>query len=253
MKPHDFPQAAPQRPADPTPLELAIHNYEVACVKYHNDKMSLECADISAEERRKRLLAQERDWKHLQQRKRALAVHAQLQSELEQYRAENSQKPPKELEKEAHHPTTKLTKHLFAVGEPQPSPKHAAHHIIMGKGRHRVQLMATARFNLHMYGIGINDPVNGVWLAHNRKNSEYWRVPESTSDKPKHWATPESPVHLTIHGKNYEQWIGRLFGDFNIPEHSFRNRLRDTKLKLRFGGYPAQIEEKYDATWSGKS
>lgn len=253
MKPYSFSQATPQRPANPTPLELAIYNYEVACVNYHNAKTSLESADISAKERQKRLYAQERDWKHLQQRKKALAIHAQLQSELEQYRAESSQKPPEELEKEAHHPTTKLTKHLFAIGEPQPSPAHAAHHIIMGKGRYLVQMMSLARLNLHQYGIGINDPANGVWLAHNRKNSEYWRLTESSSEKPKHWATPDSPVHLSIHGKNYEQWIGRLFGNFNMPEQSFRTLLRHTKLKLRFGGYPAQIEEKYDPTWSGKA
>ncbi|WKE66485.1 AHH domain-containing protein [Gallaecimonas kandeliae] len=251
MTPKHRPLPAPERPQDPTPLELAIYNYEVACAKYHNGKTAMLSQQASKEERQKLYAAQEKDWQHLQRRKAALATHAQLQGELETYRTENRLKDPFELQDEPHHPTQRLTRHLYAIGEVKPSPKHAAHHIIMGKGRYRAGQMARARLNLHLFGVGINDPINGVWLANNRKGSEQWRVTESSTEKPRHWATPESPVHLSMHGANYETWITVNLGQPNMQERSFMVRLQDIKRQLRFGGYPKMIEEPQDPNWKG--
>lgn len=241
---------APQRPDDPSPLELAIYNFEVECAKYHNGKAAALSATLSKEERQKLYSAQQRDWQHLQRRKKAIAMHAKLQGELEGYRAQNQLAEPEDLAQEEHHPTRRLRRNLHAVGEVQPSPKHAAHHIIMGKGKHLFDAMARARMNLHLQGVGINDPVNGVWLAHSRAKSEEWRLKDSSQNRPKHWASPESPVHLTMHGINYETWVTASLA-LELPDEVFMATLERIKLQLRFGGYPKAIEEPYDPNWDG--
>ncbi|WP_051786324.1 AHH domain-containing protein [Endozoicomonas numazuensis] len=85
-----------------------------------------------------------------------------------------------------------LEQHLRAHGKPKPSPKHTAHHIVPGKGK--TQFAADARIEMHLHGIRINDPYNGVWML---RKKEY---------KP-HWSMPNSHAHLEIHTHNYEKWV----------------------------------------------
>ncbi|WP_275074566.1 hypothetical protein [Pseudoalteromonas ostreae] len=42
-----------------------------------------------------------------------------------------------------------------------------------GKGRYNQQAILRARLNLHMAGIGINDPHNGIWLINFVKNKAH--------------------------------------------------------------------------------
>jgi len=51
---------------------------------------------------------------------------------------------------------------MRAVPVPKPSANHTAHHIVPGKGKTKGAVRA--RIRLHLYGIRINDPGNGVWL-----------------------------------------------------------------------------------------
>lgn len=94
------------------------------------------------------------------------------QQSLESYRAESEGSSVKELAEEEHHPTEKLAKFLRAAGEPKPTSYHEAHHIVCGKGRYRQRLTYAARLRMHSFGIGINDPTNGVWLRNFEKISQ---------------------------------------------------------------------------------
>ncbi|AWF82575.1 hypothetical protein BTJ40_18155 [Microbulbifer sp. A4B17] len=95
-----------------------------------------------------------------------------------------------------------------------------------------------ARLNLHAHGVGINDPVNGVWLP---RKYEYKG----------HWATPKAPAHKEIHRYNYETWIVAKFSQSGLPELVLRNRLREVKTRLKHGGYPQQITKAKDCEWDG--
>ncbi|MCH8498803.1 MAG: AHH domain-containing protein [Marinobacter sp.] len=247
--------SAPARPENPTPLELAIYNFEKKCAAYHSKERLLNVETLPPEQQAKHAASQRAEWQHLQGLKAALIaheIHVSMQSDLAKYRAGNKNKSPMELAREEHHPTKKLANNLLANGEIMPSPAHAAHHIIMGKGKYlKVQMMA-ARLNLHIHGVGINDPDNGVWLVHNRSGSETWRTKESSPEKPRHWATPDSPVHLPMHTKNYETWISTQFSPRGVPAESFKRKLNSVKAQLKTGSYPRQIEEQYDPSWEGK-
>ncbi|MGF1725252.1 AHH domain-containing protein [Photobacterium nomapromontoriensis] len=168
-----------------------------------------------------------------------LAAQVQIQTSLTEYRESNKEKSPNELKKEPHHPTTVLSRNLTAIGEPKPSTIHDPHHIVMGTGRFRKMQMMLARLNLHVFGIGINDPINGVWL------------PRTKADKG-HWASPLAPAHKEIHRYNYETWITSLLSNDSLPESVYVNRLRSIKNKLKTGTYPTQIIEKKTLEWKGE-
>lgn len=219
------------RPSNPTALELAIHRFEqLANQHYQNGKQSM---DAKAKQKHAR------DLQHLQRERIRISTQAALQQDLDTYRKENKQKSVVELAKEPHHPTNVLSKNLTAIAEPKPSQDHDAHHIVMGKGRWLKSEMMRARLSLHLHGIGVNDPINGVWLPRDRESKG-------------HWATPNSPAHKEIHRYNYERWVSNKLGAPALPESSVRNRLRDIKHVLTYGGYPSQIVGKKDAQWVGE-
>lgn len=226
------------RPSNPTALELAIHRFEEQAKAYHHQKAALAKATGEPGEVAKARARLDRDWQHLQRERIRISTQAELQRGLDEYRADAKQKTTAELAKEPHHPTTVLARHLTAVGEPKPSLDHDPHHIIMGRGRWQSLEMMRVRLALHMHRIGINDPVNGVWL------------PRTKADKG-HWATPASPAHKEIHRFNYETWIIRQLRAVATAQQ-FSNRLRDIKTKLRFGGYPSSIVEPKNPNWSGE-
>jgi hypothetical protein len=222
----------PERPLDPTPLEMIIYQYELKARDFHNSKNKATSLSETADQKAQRIAKRDRDWQHLRLQRRTIAAHAMLQESLTTYRKENKSKNVRELLAEKHHPTQKLAKNLRAIGEPQPTPIHEAHHIIPGEGRHRKELVIRSRLNLHAYGIGINDPLNGIWLRNFTKNT------------PDDWATPESPPHRPIHTYNYETWISSMFSNDNLPEVVFISRLQSVKRKLRDGSFPTNILEK---------
>lgn len=222
------PLAPTPRPSNPTPLELAIHRFEEQARAYHHKKAQLAATKGCAKEQAEVSKSLDRDLAHLQRERIRISTHAKLQLSLEEYRAKSKSATPRELATEAHHPAAILAKNLTAVAEPKPSPVHDPHHIILGTGRWLSDEMAKARMALHIHGIGINDPINGVWL------------PRTKQDKG-HWATPDSPAHKEIHRFNYERWLTRLFGGSLMAEMAMINRLRNVKSMLKFGGYPPEI------------
>ncbi|MCE9685811.1 AHH domain-containing protein [Shewanella sp. AS16] len=222
----------PERPLDPTPLEMIIYQYELKAREFHNTKNKATAHSETEEQMAQRIAKRDRDWQHLRLERRKISAHVMLQENLALYREENSSKTPRELLAEKHHPTKKLSRNLRATGELQPTPIHEAHHIIPGEGRHRKKLVMESRLNLHAYGIGINDPLNGIWLRNFAKNN------------PDDWATPESPPHRPIHTYNYETWIAAMFSNDNLPETVFLSRLHSVKRKLKDGSFPTNILEK---------
>ncbi|WP_417763957.1 AHH domain-containing protein [Shewanella sp.] len=246
----------PSRPENPTPLELAIYQFEKRCAEYHSRERAMKVAKLSEAEQTRFTENQSREWNHLQNLKAAIVAQDLIdpaQQPLLDYRQSVKEKTITERLQEPHHPPKILARNLAADGELQPSPRYAPHHIIMGKGRHRKALMSAARLNLHLHGVGINDSLNGVWLVHNRKEAELWKTDESTPEKPKHWATPDAPAHLPIHTFNYETWIYSQFGPRGIPKDSFFRSLNTVKVQLKTGTYPKLIEERPDKDWNGKA
>ena len=229
----------PERPNNPSPLELAIYNYEVKAREFHIEKAKIATDDEPASGKKLRILKSERDWEHLRLERRKIAAHIMLQEELVEYRTSNKSKSVKELSKESHHPTGKLARNLTATGEPKPTVMHEPHHIIPGKGCHQKVEMAVARMNLHAHGIGINDPLNGVWLRNFAKNT------------PDDWATPDSPAHRPIHTYNYETWINERFSNDNLPESVFLSRLQTVKREIKSGTHPQKILQSKDTNWTG--
>ncbi|WP_166837402.1 AHH domain-containing protein [Rheinheimera pleomorphica] len=223
----NFPR--PVRPENPSPLEMVIYQYELKASEFHNGRNKMAPANETAKQKADRIAKRDRDWQHLRLERRKIAAHLKMQENLTAYREGNKQKSLSELASESHHPTKMLARNLQAVGEPKPTPMHEPHHIIPGAGKHRKQLMILSRLNLHAFGIGINDPLNGIWLRNFAKN---------TADD---WATPESPAHRPIHTFNYETWISSQFSNDNLPETVFLSRLQTVKRKLRDGTHPENI------------
>ena len=228
------------RPSNPTPLDLTIHRYEQLAREFHYNKAKYARKNESKVKRAARQAAFERDWNHLEKERIRISAVAMvsLQEGLDDYREENKSKTRNDLREEPHHPTEKLANNLRASHEPKPSLDHDAHHIVMGKGRWRQGRMMRARLSLHMHKIGINDPINGVWLPRNKKDKG-------------HWATPDAPAHKEIHRYNYETWITNQIGGSPLKEETIRNRLTGIKQGLKYGGYPIQIILPKDVTWDG--
>ncbi|WKT59942.1 AHH domain-containing protein [Microbulbifer thermotolerans] len=236
------PPAPNAPPKAATALEMAIYEFEKKCDAYHATQYSPSLSNESPQERDKRL----REWReareHLEQERRRINTLASIEDGLVKYRMEfnalTSSQRLERMRKEKHHPTKVLARHLLAEGEPKPSLQHVAHHLIPGKGRCKQKNLLAARIKLHLSGIRINDPRNGVWIPNLKTHKN-------------HWATPEAPTHKSIHGVNYEHWISVQFLPIP-PGPTFVAKLRDVKMKIKSGTYPVKIESPKDPLWSGK-
>jgi hypothetical protein len=163
------PPAPNSRPKTTNLLELAIYDFEQKAKKYHSDLAKNAPANETPEEKAARIEQRKADFAHLKSERTRIRQFAGIQASLEQYKKNNKKLSKTDqgidaLLNEAHHPTGNLNTCLAAIGEPKPSTRHDAHHIVMGSGRWRKAQMIDARLGLHLHGIGINDPRNGAWL-----------------------------------------------------------------------------------------
>ena len=155
--------------------------------------------------------------KHLKRQRRHLTVLSSIQAKLDEYREEGREAlvgtreerkmTRKNLEAEPHHPTKVLARFMAAEGKPKPSPNHSAHHIVPGKGR--INATYLARVHMHISGIRINDPDNGVWLPTSKKHTPHWSMPSALAHKQYHTKVYESTVSNRIRSKSTEQAIRR--------------------------------------------
>lgn len=240
---YEQPPAPSAPPKSATPLEMAIHDFEQKCDHHHSQTCSKPPSNETPKKRDQRLKEWNEARAFLDNERLKINTLASVEAGLAKYRAElgilTSSERLEKMRSEKHHPTKVLAKHMTAEGEPKPSMQHAAHHIIPGKGRWLQDRITDIRLNLHLSGVRINDPVNGVWL------------PDAKKDKG-HWATPEAPVHKSIHGTNYQTWLTARLS--RIPAGPiFKAKLNTIKVNISNGTYPVKIEQAKDASWNGKS
>lgn len=111
---------------------------------------------------------------------------------------------------------------------PKPSPQHTAHHIVPGKGR--TVHSARARSRIHLFGIRINDPDNGVWLP-------------SASKYTPNWSMPEALGHKQYHTEGYEKWVSMRLRN-QSSETFARQELRMIALLLEQNKLPPEARIK---------
>ena len=188
-----------------SPFERMLDRYTAMANKHYAKTKN---SNLNKEERAAELKS---SLEFLAHERRHLNTIAGIQAELDAYRqAGNKVKQGTKrersasltyLEAENHHPTEVLEKYMRAEGVPKPSSKHTAHHIVPGQGKLPVITNRT-RVHLHMHGIRINDPANGVYLVHKDEDTPHWSMPKSTG-------------HLTYHTHDYERWLSQKIGALN--------------------------------------
>lgn len=236
-------------------LELTIKNFEKKAREYHCNK--LKKANTKAErEKLNELLSSQLD--HLNCQRRSIDAMVSVQYQLALYQQNNRGTDTETdderenrldcLDEEGHHPTEELMRNMHAVGDISPDKYCACHHIVQGKGR-AIKNKITgkyiqspnaikARTKLHMMGIGINDPSNGVWLP---KKMDY--VP--------HWAMPRALPHANIHTLKYEEHVlGKI--QFASNEQHCRAALLGIKDALQDGSLSNTLTKKSEKRFLGK-
>lgn len=182
-----------------SPLERAIQSYEEKAEKYYSmDNPNLHFTKEEREIKKKEAM------RELAIQRSHLETIGEVHAMLEAYHEGNMRiksgsnadrkKALAMMKNESHHPTELLEKLMRAEGHPKPSSKHTAHHILPGSGQYEKVMLARARTHIHTYGIGINDPSNGVYLL---TKDEY------TPD----YSMPKSRGHLKYHTRDYEKWV----------------------------------------------
>jgi len=189
-----------------SPLDAAIAAFEEnvkkqeTLVEENHDETTIDQFPDRKKEKEVALAFLKNERRHL---KTMASVHARLEiyrrtgERVDSKSRRTSDKALQTMKKEEHHPTEQLEEFMRAEGVAKPSTLHTAHHVVPGKGK-LVELTAGTRLHIHLNGIRINDPANGVYLLH---KDEY--TP--------HWSMPKSRGHLKYHTHEYEQFLnGRI-------------------------------------------
>ncbi len=192
-------------------LEAAIYRYEQMAEKHYS--LSNKNLNITKEQRELKL---KESLHHLKNERRLLESINDVQTRLDIYRKEGelavmgnrkqAAKAARAMAAENHHPTKTLESFMRAEGVPKPSSNHTAHHILPGKGQYRQMEVSRARLHMHLNGIRINDPANGVYLVTIDANTP-------------HWSMPNSRGHLKYHTEDYEAFVSEKVSAFNGQDH----------------------------------
>lgn len=228
-----------------TPLEHNIAEFEKAAIEFHRLKTS---KPISVEGK-KRLDQELLDrLAHLDKRLQDLSTQSYVQERVQMDLALNSYQGErlvpngrktttlamqKMMKLEPHHPTAQLRRNMEADGDLAPDENCDCHHIVEGRGKTRknpddpsgprlqTQNAIMARAWLHRYGVGINDPANGVYLPAAMKFVPHWRFPK---------AIP----HANIHTFDYEEMVANKLRT-RKSEGEVRGALRTIRATLEHG------------------
>jgi len=192
----------------------------------------------SVEVDRKKALAESRAFLAMERAK--LSTISSTQARLREYRAQGmlAHKDNSDMWSRAdaldvmaaedHHPTKVLEQNMAAEGVPKPSSQPTAHHICPGKGK-LLDTTREARDHLHIHGIRINDPANGVYLIHKDKDTPHWDISASRGHRKYHTHDYEellwkrlAPLHHIDQIKTELQIIGRII-QHNEPKMAFSN------------------------------
>ena len=233
-----------------------IELFQQSAKDYHT-KLNSPLSDGETQKKREDTLAASRRALTLQQTE--VVAAASIAYQLAAYQAENrghakeSEKEENDrlarMENELHHPTDKLQCYMLAAGKIAPDQNCSPHHIVQGVGK-RIKNKLTgeytqtteaiqARLILHLAGIGINDPDNGVWL------------PASLDHVP-HWFMPKALPHRNIHTYEYEEFVLRgLKGRTN--ENQVRAALSVIASQLTDGTAANILTNRSLARYNGKT
>lgn len=189
------------------PLEAAISRYEDMARRHY----SLENSTLEMpKEKREAKLAE--SLRYLQMERMHLETINSVRTQLAIYQAKGNEVFSTQkgeaaavlnmMNAEDHHPTAVLEKHMRAENVPKPTKYHTAHHILPGKGQYEQMAISRARLKMHLQGVRINDPVNGVYLVSKDKNTP-------------HWSMPKSRGHLKYHTADYEKYVSMKVASLN--------------------------------------
>lgn len=216
--------------------ERVIAGFEKKAKNFHKNKQiaAKQEGSETLAQRRLRLADKKLEFEHLKLEAASAKIMAQVQIRIQQYRAASLSLG--EMQSEKHHPTGEFESLLRLDGRPKPSPKHTAHHIVPGKGF--TEMAASARIELHLHNIRINDPDNGVWMLRRKKNKG-------------HWSMPNANAHKEIHTHNYERWVyQRILAAQD--EFEARGILKNIGSLLHEGKQPPQVTMPPYAEWDGQ-
>lgn len=181
----------PVKTHEMSPLDMAIEEFKKQAKDYHQNKKTV-CA--TEEEQKKLDEKLNADFLFLDSQRMTIECMAQVKERLDEYRKQSRRKGAlDDLKQEEHHPTDTLQEFMKLEGYPAPDGNCDCHHIIPGTGKDKA-LAIQARLKLHMCGVGINDPDNGVWLP-------------ASMDYVPHWAMKRALPHANIHTKKYDRWV----------------------------------------------
>ncbi|MBB3062810.1 AHH domain-containing protein [Microbulbifer rhizosphaerae] len=174
-----------------SPLERGIMEYQLQVEQYHKDKAKV-CSSDGERFANGEELAKRREF--LDSRRRDLVTQAKVQAGLDKYRKNARQEDNEWIYDEEHHPTGLLVQFMESEGDVKPANNCEAHHIIPGRGW-RTVYQVEARLKLHDCNIGVNDPINGVWLPAKIEDIPHFMLSLKR-------ALPHGPLHT----KQYEAW-----------------------------------------------
>ena len=147
-----------------------------------------------------------------------VAIAAQVELGIDQYRMDAKTMKQKELRDEEHQ-SARLAKHLAEHGDPRPNDKCHAHAIVSGFHRNAAPMRAI----LARHKVRIDDTFNGCWLPENTAALAY--MPQRLRN-----AVP----HSRIHRFNYYFWLGSLINLTKTPTAD------DLKYTLKTVGWQVQ-------------
>ena len=220
-------------------IDTSIDQYKKQVDKYYKDFNEAQNAPKDVKEARKKKVEAAHEW--LEHERRLLEVKVDVLAQLQLYQ-EQGRKATKggrsevAIKQEAllgdkHHQSggaVELEKYMRAVPVPKPSGDHTAHHIVPGKGK---TLDANrARVRMHLFGIRINDPDNGVWLPRYARHTP-------------HWSMPDSKGHLEYHTEGYESWVLKKL-KVKSGELAIRHELKLIGQILQENNIPKEAQKK---------
>ena len=154
---------------------------------------------------------------------------AQVQQQLDAYRARGSKLDDEALEDEDHQSKI-LGAFMSATGDPRPHELCHAHAIVSGGHKDAAELRAT----LAWLKLRIDDPHNGCWLP--RNTAAKTQMPERLRN-----AIP----HSRIHRYNYYFWLNR---EINPTATNTKAKLIDAlnmiEIRLQAGNTPPYVMNK---------
>lgn len=219
--------------------------YEKLCKAHHKKKAdAAKIVNESLAERKTRIEDESEELSHLKLEARTLNTWASIQNGIDAYRSSNratnsrsgERKRLTRMTSEAHHPTKELESMMRADGRAKPSFKHTAHHIVSGKGK--LDLTREVRVHMHLHGVGINDPDNGVWML-------------KTKSQKVHWFNPDALAHKEIHTNNYEIWI-KFKIEAGQNEVEVRHALKGVRMLIETNKQPVKVTMESDPNWDGR-